>query len=356
MNENNETQKICSSCNNVNKGTNTYCRFCGASLEGIEATKLEAAGVSDLSESNKVEIIKDYTLRKYGSICCVILVPFVILGFMILGLFIHPLFFFAFLFIFIVMFPCFICAIIGTLRMKSSYGRTREFSISDQGIKIMLPRKFTFQINWSQFDTIHAFDSVGSDYGALWPTISTSYYNCYFFSKNTQVTNFILETDVDFSSKDVSRIATLINQYALRLNKDYIWDKKSAKKKIKEASKVTSPSIPAIQAIPKGSNQLPISQSQQIDASLVCPYCGNTGAKKYVFSWGGAIFGSICILIILWIIIYTFVPPRFTFISLVGVISICIVMGIIGAIKRFDRVICPQCKKQFSVKRKKPNL
>jgi RNA polymerase subunit RPABC4/transcription elongation factor Spt4 len=366
MNDNIETQKICPSCHQRTKSDNNYCSYCGASLEGIEPEKVEKVRISDTSESNKVEIVKKYKMSKYASIFGAILTPFIIIGFLILGLFIHPLVFLAILIAFIIFTPFIICLWIGILRMKASCGQTRKFSISDQEIKITIPNKFTFQIKWSQFDTIHIIKTMGEDYGGFTPYgggLHTDFYNFHFFSKNQSAGIFVIETDVDFSTSDTKKIKSLIEQYANRLNKEVIWEKKAWKRKLKEKDKIITPSTPAIQTIPEGSDQMSITQSQQITPSIICPYCGNTNTKQNKFTWSKFILGNLCIfpiiiLIISWIISWIFFNSAFNFIVFTIFLLICWIINVVGVIKQRNYILgfCPQCKNNFKIKKEPQNV
>jgi len=217
MNNTSENQKICPSCHKRNKGYHNYCRYCGASLEGIEPEKVEKPGILDTPETNKVEIIKSYKAKKYTTLICIWIFPLVFLGLAILTA-ANPILFLFFLLFGIFILILMICPFITALRMTYTYDRTREFSISDQVIKINIPKKFTFQINWSEFDTIQVDSTMGRSFGY---NANSVYFHFHFFSKNQSVGIFVIETGIDFTSRTFNKISSLIKKYADRLNKNY---------------------------------------------------------------------------------------------------------------------------------------
>ena len=162
------TQKICTACGQANKAENAYCRYCGGSLEGAESVNVEPEQTASASETNKVEITETLKGYKYFNLCCMLFV---------LGIVLSMIFFFLSMenvggaigavILSIILLPVVFGGIIYVLWYSARMDKPRTFSISDQEVKIMLPKKPIFQINWSDFKTIQirkaAFGSFTSN-------------------------------------------------------------------------------------------------------------------------------------------------------------------------------------------------
>ncbi len=232
MAENTEKQKICPSCGQANRVDNIYCRHCGTSLEGIESVKIEEVQVSDSSETNKVEITAYYKKTKYCLNSCGLFLLIFVLVIMIVPILLHPLGVIVFFVFLIFVLPLTICLVNTIFRITKGMGSARTFSISDQQIKIMLPEKPIFQINWSEFDTvqIHKSDPDRSDLMTM-PSVKREVYSINFLSNDVSrgITSFMMPND--FNRRTTKKIRSLIEQYANKLNKQYIWGRKRKKKK-----------------------------------------------------------------------------------------------------------------------------
>ncbi|TFG30377.1 MAG: zinc ribbon domain-containing protein [Promethearchaeota archaeon] len=238
MNENSVKQKICPSCNQPNIVTSMYCRYCGMSLEEIQPVNIEAAQVPVTSETNKVEFNASYKGKKYGLNFCVLIFFIFMLGLMILPTILFPLGIFGTLIMFIIVFPMLLCLLIYTLRYTRGMEKIRTFSISDQAIKIIFPNKPPFQINWSDFDTIHIYKYY-IFIPALWDLLSSrrKAYKINFLSKDVLKNETSIELEKDFNRSGFKKIKSLIEQYAHRLNKEYIWGKNIQKVRRKREKK-----------------------------------------------------------------------------------------------------------------------
>jgi len=218
-------QKICSACGQANKAENAYCRNCGANLEGSESVNIETEQVSDVSETNKVEITKTLKASKYGSICCIIIILGIVLGLIFLlysaGTIQAAI---GAVFLAALLLPVVVGFLIYFLFYTSKMGQARTFSISDQEIKIALPNKPVFRINWSEFTTVQLFrfaKGIIIDRPAL---------SLNFFTNEGSKRETSIEIGREFKNSTVKKITSLIEQYANRLNKEYIWGTKKKKK------------------------------------------------------------------------------------------------------------------------------
>lgn len=225
MGESINTQKICPACGQANKVENAYCRNCGASLDGVESVNVEPEQTTGASETNKVEITETLKGYKYSYLCCMLIMLGIVLGIILLlasmedvGAQVGA----ALLSIFLL--PVVFCGIIYVLWYTARMSKPRTFIISDQEIKIRLPKKPIFQINWSDFNTIQIFKSNLS--------IETNRvgYSLNFFSNDGSKREITIELGRDFKRGTAKNIKSLLEQYANRLNKEYIWGRKRKKK------------------------------------------------------------------------------------------------------------------------------
>ena len=227
-----EKQKICPSCGQANEGDNIHCRHCGTSLEGIESVKREEVQVSNSSEPNKVEITAYYKKTKYCLNSCVVFLLIFVIVIMIVPIFLHPLGIIAFFIFLIFLLPLSICVVNTVFKITKGMGPARTFSISDKQIKIMLPEKPIFQINWSEFDTVQVYKSDPDRSNLMtMPSVKREVYSINFLSNDVSrgTTSFMMPND--FNRKTTKKIRSLIEQYASKLNVQYLWDKKKRKKK-----------------------------------------------------------------------------------------------------------------------------
>jgi hypothetical protein len=242
MNENSLDQKICPSCNQPNRATSMYCRYCGMSLEEIQAENIEAAQVPATFETNKVEFNVSYKGKKYCLNFCVLILFIFLLSLMILPTFVLLGGVFATLIMLIILFPLLLCLLIYTFRYTRGMEKIRTFSISDQAIKIIRPNKPPFQINWSEFDTIHMYKYT-IYIPSLWQLLDShrKAYKINFISNDVLKYETSIELVKDFNRSSFKKIKTLIEKYAHRLNKEYIWGKniqKASQKRMKKQEKI----------------------------------------------------------------------------------------------------------------------
>ncbi|MFX1574262.1 MAG: hypothetical protein ACFFB0_16085 [Promethearchaeota archaeon] len=255
-----EDKKICPSCHQVNKKESNYCLFCGATIERVESKTADVKPISATSETNKQEITETLTGSKYrhlgGSLSCFTLLAVLFgvgyFGLMnsnpssgedtlavtivttILGLF--------FIFIILMM----LCITFLILKNYRGADKPRTFTISDQSIKIKIPDKPIFQIQWSGVVTVQIYKSkYWSDrkrYGkSLVNLVSKTVYIMNFYGKNGFLSTFGFHNKLDFRQRTAYGIISLIEQYAHRLQKEYIWGKnikKVRRKRMKRYRKI----------------------------------------------------------------------------------------------------------------------
>ncbi|MFX1317256.1 MAG: hypothetical protein ACFE9T_15445 [Promethearchaeota archaeon] len=245
-NSNLENQKICPSCHQLNKRENNYCSYCGVSLEGVESKKVEEVQIPATSEINKQEITETLTGSKYGKLggwlSC-----FVLLGVILIAIFFGlsnaepsseeekvgmALGAAACLVLAIgCVIPSILCLTGSTLHYYRGAGNPRKFSISDKEIKIMIPDKPSFQIQWSEIVTVQIYQSESwRDSREFGSHRSNPFSYPIFFILNFYTTtglsyNFGIEAGLDFRKSTARRIISLIEKYANRLHKEYIWGK-----------------------------------------------------------------------------------------------------------------------------------
>ena len=282
MSENTNTQKVCPACGRPNKSHDNYCISCGFSLSGDpskdeipDPTKTKKNGLKlifgglvyfvaffylTLFRTNTgVYIVLQYLffllaliLLVYGiyrlrnAKSYIISVPPIeikdepnkteitetlsrvrkrLLYFLVLpliGLFmVFPIVFRTFQAMLV---PIFIAPLLlGLWAIKTrGWKKLRTFSISDNYIRINTPKRPPLLIRWADFDTIQMYIENGDEYN---PHI---YLHMKFYHGQDLYLSYMIEKASDFRSSTTKKIRTLIEQYAIRQNKQVI-----SKKKIK---------------------------------------------------------------------------------------------------------------------------
>lgn len=212
MNENLSAQKNCPACGKENQLESKFCKFCGANMVTIDFQTFE--------------ISQTMRFRKNSfSICCII---FIVLIFY-LSLFVFPNSMEPFqaavassLFIVLLGGVSFI-SLLYILWLYRDSGFRRIFSISPKGIKIVVPREPIFKVNWSEFDLIQLHKFSGSHNNKL--------YRFYFISNDEVYKEFLIEGSMHFSGLNCRAIVSQMEQYAAKMNKQFIRGKRRKKKK-----------------------------------------------------------------------------------------------------------------------------
>lgn len=237
MNESSEIQKICPSCNQPNKADDMYCRNCGASLEGVAPVKIKGSMMPATSETNKVQFTENLKGWKYCFNCCALVMFILILTIIIIPMITVSWGIAITVIIAIFLLPIGLCFFIQMLRFTSPMGPSRTISISDQEIRINFPKKPPFKIKWSEFDTVQLY-KYSPDYYDMFPVgMSIQAYKIRFLSNDVLKAETSIELARDFSSRTAKRVRALMEQYATRLNKEYIWGKNIQKVRRKRQKK-----------------------------------------------------------------------------------------------------------------------
>jgi hypothetical protein len=255
-----ENKKECHSCHQLNKKEARFCHFCGAELEGGQYRPAGVGPTTVTAETNKQEVTE--TLRgsvytKFGiSLGCIAVLGILFLvGCIALinydppeespeaaigaGLGAAALGIMAF----ICLVPGLIYIIVLFTGSYHEVGATRTFTISDQTIKIMIPDISAFQIPWSDIATVQIYKSESwSDWRRYSghrtnPSGKTLVYVINFYGRSGYLTTYAFVRGLDFSGSSTRRIVSLIEQYAYRLQKEYIWGKKIEKVRQKRMRK-----------------------------------------------------------------------------------------------------------------------
>ncbi|MFX1313513.1 MAG: hypothetical protein ACFFHD_13020 [Promethearchaeota archaeon] len=260
MDSNLENQKICPSCHQLNKKESSYCYFCGVNLEGVVSTTAEVKPISATSETNKQEITETLTGSRNGKLAGS-LICFMLLG-MLFGVGYFGLMnsnpssgkeelrsaivatIFGLFFIFVILIMLWI-----TFLYLNSYrgaNKPRTFTISDQSIKIRIPYKPFFQIQWSGIVTVQIYKSESwrdrKRYGKSRINLTSRIiYIMNFYGRNGLLSTFGFHNGLDFRKSTANRIVSLIEQYAHRLQKEYIWGKnirRARRKRMRKQGKI----------------------------------------------------------------------------------------------------------------------
>ena len=220
MNDHLVTKKICPSCNQLNNPENNYCRGCGTNLENIEPQIIENVPMTDNSDINEVVITEDLKITKYGSICCVLILLGMAIGLILILMlneddeaiqsYMVPVGIFL---ISILLIPFIVGSLIYLLYSTRKMGKARTFCISDREIKIILPNKPLFKVEWSEIDGIQGRDTYT---GFI---TNKKAYRLNFLLYSGSKRKIVLTVRQDFKNQSIKKIKELINQYANRLGK-----------------------------------------------------------------------------------------------------------------------------------------
>ena len=106
-----------------------------------------------------------------------------------------------------------------------SSGTRRIFSISPKGFKIVVPRQPVFEISWSKFDTIQIHKFAGSS--------NSTAYQFYFISNDEVYDDIIIKGSLHFSGLNCRTIISKTEQYAAKMNKEFIRGRRKRRRKKK---------------------------------------------------------------------------------------------------------------------------
>ena len=103
----------------------------------------------------------------------------------------------------------------------------RIFSISPAGIKIVVPRQLIFEINWSEFDLVQLRKTAAS----ISVLHTQKAYRFNFISNDEIYKDFLLIVSIHFSGANCRAIISQMEQYTVKMNKQFIKGKIRKKKK-----------------------------------------------------------------------------------------------------------------------------
>ena len=203
--------KHCTSCGKAIKMSNQFCNYCGVKIEEIEPNQIQ---IVDTFEKTRKSVI--WICLIVGVILSLIAIALAITWGD--GLNVNVL-----LGVSIIWIPVLLCMLMYAIKYRGA--RTpRIFTISDKIININIPRKPIIQIGWDEFDTLQIKKRTtgGSHY-------TRKFFDLIFTGEGAdRIIN--LERFEDFTDKTCKRIRDLLGEYAIRLNKEYIYGKKRKKK------------------------------------------------------------------------------------------------------------------------------
>ncbi|NVM36461.1 MAG: hypothetical protein HWN81_12755 [Candidatus Lokiarchaeota archaeon] len=207
MNENLSAQKNCSACGKENNLDSKFCKFCGANMVTIDVQTFEISQTMRFRKSS-------------FSICCIIFIVLIFyLSLVVFPNSMEPAMAVVASGLFIVLVGG--ASFLGLLYILWVYrgaGFRRIFSISPNGIKIVVPREPIFEVNWSEFDLIQLHKFSGSHNNKL--------YRFYFISNDEVNKDFLIEGSMHFSGVNCRAIVSQMEQYAAKMNKQFIRGKR----------------------------------------------------------------------------------------------------------------------------------
>ncbi|MFX1314362.1 MAG: hypothetical protein ACFE9T_00730 [Promethearchaeota archaeon] len=206
-------KKVCPNCGEIIELDYIHCKSCGFKLEVYEPNKIEIA--TTLKKS-----------RNYALCCCFTTGIIVTIFALILGVTLGEITSAAILGVAII----WIIILVSTIPILLVYKRPskiRTFSISDKSIRIRIPNKTPFNIDWDQIEAVHVKKKV-TGRSRLGPSKFTPmhvYYDLAFITTNGSKEGYRIEFTRDFPKKTCKKIKSLLEQYANNLNKGYEFKK-----------------------------------------------------------------------------------------------------------------------------------
>ena len=201
------SQRSCPNCGKENEIKNTYCIGCGFQFEGNNIVEFQ--------------VLENLKADLYGSIICII----IFVAFMILvtvgiisqyGLYGYISF--------LIIWPITIGFLVWARHYLKGLSRSRRFTITKDFIKIIVPHKPSFQIKWSEFDSIEITKRVSmttiptGDVIILGP--SFVYFNLIFKGKNID-RSYEFESGKDFKMRSRKKIVIALEQSSKERGKDF---------------------------------------------------------------------------------------------------------------------------------------
>ncbi|MFX1297275.1 MAG: hypothetical protein ACFFD2_20780 [Promethearchaeota archaeon] len=185
-------------------------------------------GPEDDYEANKIEITT--TLKKSRNTalgCCITTGILITIFVLILGMTLGEIKSPAILGVAVIWIIIAISTIL-TLLIYKHPSKTRTFSVSDKSIRIMIPNKPIFQINWDQIEAIEIKKIVTGRHIHIIDEALTPmhvYNDMIFTTTDGSQTNYRIDITRDFPKKFCKKIRELLKEYANKMNKGYKYKK-----------------------------------------------------------------------------------------------------------------------------------
>lgn len=122
-----------------------------------------------------------------------------------------------------------VIATIPTLLIYKQPSKIRTFSISDKSIRIMVPNKEMFQINWDQIEAVEVKKIVTGRSRVILPEALAPmhvYNDITFTTTDGSQRSYRIDMTRDFPKKTCKKIRALLEQYSNKMNKGYEYTKK----------------------------------------------------------------------------------------------------------------------------------
>ena len=181
-------------------------------------------GSNEAYEPNKIEISTTLKKSRNIALCCCFTTGLIItILVLLLGMTVGELTSQSILGVAVI----WIVIVISTIPILVIYkkpSKTRTFSISDKSIRIMVPNKPMFQINWDQIEAVEVKKRVT---GRRRFTIDEKLTPMHVYNEITFATTdgsqkgYIIDVTRDFPKKTCKEIRSLLEQYANKMNKGY---------------------------------------------------------------------------------------------------------------------------------------
>jgi len=212
MNENLNTLKNCPVCGKENKLESKFCKFCGADMVASDFQTFE------ISQTML------FRIGCFSSCCIIFMVLLVYLTLVVIPDLMDPIQ--AGLMAGLLLPLLGGVSFIGLIYMLVIYrnaGKRRIFSISSKGVKIVVPKEPVCEADWPQFDSIEVEKSAGSH--------NNKNYRFYFTKHGVVYREILIKGSIDFSGITCKTIVSKMEQYAAKMNKEFIGGKRRRKKK-----------------------------------------------------------------------------------------------------------------------------
>ena len=214
----------CPKCGKVNPGKNSFCTKCGIKFEGNNVIEFQ--------------IVENLKTSLYGSLICISLfVAFMVLVTIALVWSYGPPGYLAM----IIIWPITIGFIVWASCYLKGLSKFRIFTITKDDIRIVVPHRPAFHINWSEFDSIvitkrESMAVVPTGQGIiLGPKFV--YFSLIFKGKTSEL-SYEFESGKDFKVSSRKKILIALEESSKKRGKDFTgwkWKDRKKAKKVLEA-------------------------------------------------------------------------------------------------------------------------